>query len=251
MIGETEADEGSTSTTFIGLSQFFGQGGIDLPFYFFQYTFTAATVTIVAGTLAERCQMAAYLWYSFFLTGFVYPVVAHAGWSNQGFLSSTNSSPLFDIGMVDFSGSGIIHMTGGITALYATYVLGSRRGRFFDATTGQPLLVPKPFPGHSVSLQMLGSFILWFGWFGFNPGGALLLDDNVHQGDIAALCAVNTFLSSAGGCISSLLLKMYITHRRTGEYSFDLVAAMNGTLTGLVSVRCVVRCLCFDEMART
>ena len=128
-------------------------------------------------------------------------------------------------------------MTGGATALYATYILGSRRGRFFDATTGRPLLVPMPFPGHSVSLQMLGSFILWFGWFGFNPGGALLLKDNIHQGEIAALCAVNTFLSSAGGCISSMLLKMYLTHRKTGEFSFDLVAAMNGTLTGLVSVR--------------
>ena len=84
---------------------------------------------------------------------------------------------------------------------------------------------------------MLGSFILWFGWFGFNPGGALLLKDNIYQGDVAALCAVNTFLSSAGGCISSMLLKMYLTHRNTGELSFDLVAAMNGTLTGLVSVR--------------
>ena len=163
VVGETESNGGSTSTTFIGLSQFFGLGGIDLPFYFYQYTFAAASVTIVAGTLAERCQMAAYLCYSFFLTGFVYPVVAHAGWSNQGFLSPDNSNPLFNIGMVDFSGSGIIHMTGGSTALFATYILGSRRGRFFDATTGQPLLVPKPFPGHSVSLQMLGSFILWFG----------------------------------------------------------------------------------------
>ena len=70
--------------------------------------------------------------------------------------------------IVDFSGSGVVHLTGGTTALYATYILGSRRGRFYDATTGRPLEVPKPFPGHSVSLQMLGSFILWFGWFGFN-----------------------------------------------------------------------------------
>jgi len=133
----------------------------DLPFYFFQYTFCAASVTIVAGTLAERCQMAAYLCYSFFLTGFVYPVVAHAAWSSYGFLSPGNADPLFGIGMVDFSGSGVIHLTGGTTALFAAYILGSRRGRFYDATTGQPLEVPKPFPGHSVSLQMLGTFILW------------------------------------------------------------------------------------------
>lgn len=184
--------------------------------------------------------MAAYLCYSFFLTGFVYPVVAHAGWSNYGFLSPANSDPLFGVGMVDFSGSGIIHLTGGATALYATYILGSRRGRFYDVTTGQPLEVPKPFPGHSVSLQMLGSFILWFGWFGFNPGTALLLTDNPYQGDIGALCAVNTFLSSSAGCISALVIKMFLRHRQVGEYSFDLVAAMNGTLTGLVSVSFVV-----------
>ena len=174
--------------------------------------------------------------YSFFLTGFVYPVVAHAGWSTTGFLSPANSDPMLGIGMIDFSGAGVVHLTGGTTALYATYILGSRRGRFYDATTGRPLEVPKPFPGHSVSLQMLGSFILWFGWFGFNPGTALLLTDNPHQGDIGALCAVNTFLSSSGGCVSALLLKMLLKHRETGEFSFDLVAAMNGALTGLVSV---------------
>ena len=100
------------------------------------------------------------------LTGFVYPIVAHAVWSPHGFLSPTNSSPLLDIGVVDFSGSGVVHLTGGTTALYATLILGSRRGRFYDVSTGNALERPKPMPGHSVSLQMLGSFILWFGWFG-------------------------------------------------------------------------------------
>ena len=159
--GTTELAE--TGTTFVGLENFFAIGITDLPFFFFQYTFTAASVTIVAGTLAERCQMAAYLCYSFFLTGFVYPVVCHAVWSSAGFLSSSNSNPVLDMGMVDFSGSGVIHVTGGSTALIATYILGSRRGRFYDVTTGAPLTVPKAFPGHSVSLQILGSFILWFG----------------------------------------------------------------------------------------
>ena len=160
-IGHTVVKD--TSTSFIGLENFLGRGDIDLPFFFFQYTFTAASVTIVAGTLAERCQMAAYLCYSFFLTGFVYPVVAHAAWSPRGFLSPDNVNPILDMGMVDFSGSGVVHLTGGTTALFATYILGSRRGRFYDTATGRPLETPKPFPGHSVSLQMLGSFILWFG----------------------------------------------------------------------------------------
>lgn len=162
--------------------------------------------------------------------------MAHAVWSVHGYLSPNVANPLLGIGVVDFSGSGVVHLTGGITALHATYILGSRRGRFYDVNTGEPLETPKPFPGHSVSLQMLGSFILWFGWFGFNPGTALLLTNNPHQADIAALCAVNTFISSAGGCISALLLKMFLGYRETGMLSFDLVAAMNGTLTGLVSI---------------
>ncbi|CAB9531807.1 Ammonium transporter 1 member (Partial), partial [Seminavis robusta] len=183
------AGSGLPDTTFIGLENFFGQGEIDYPFYFFQYTFFAASVTIVAGTLAERCQMGAYLGYSMFLTGFVYPVVAHAAWTARGFLSPTHVEPLLGIGMVDFSGSGVVHCTGGFTALYATKILGSRRGRFYDINTGAALDVPKPMPGHSVALQMLGSFILWFGWYGFNPGTALLLTDNPYQAEIGALCA--------------------------------------------------------------
>lgn len=115
---------------------------------------------------------------------------------------------------------------------------GSRRGRFYDATTGQPLEVPKPFPGHSVSLQMLGSFILWFGWFGFDPGTALLLGhDNLHAAEVGALCAVNTFLASSAGCISALFIKMATQHRLTNEIPFDLIAAMNGSLSGLIAVR--------------
>jgi len=236
--GETNPNSDKSKTTFIGTENFFGTGEFNMSFFFFQYTFSAACVTIVAGTLAERCQMAAYLCYSCVLTGFVYPVVAHAGWASTGFLSALNADPLLGIGLVDFSGSGVIHLTGGTTALFATYILGSRRGRFYDATTGQPLEVPKPFPGHSVSLQMLGSFILWFGWFGFNPGTALLLGhDYPHTAEVGALCAVNTFLASSAGCISSMLIKMAQQYRLTNEMTFDLIAAMNGTLSGIVAIR--------------
>ena len=121
----------------------------------FQYAFSAASATIVAGTLAERCQMAAYLCYSLLLAGFVYPVVAHSIWSEYGFMSSANSNPnpLFGSGMVDFAGGGVVHMTGGITALFATMILGPRRGRFHD-DEGRRLAKPKPFPGHSIALQV-------------------------------------------------------------------------------------------------
>ena len=100
--------DNNTGTTFVGKGNFAGMGDIDYSFYFFQYTFTAAAVTIVAGALAERCQMAAYLCYSVVLTGFVYPVIVHAVWSSTGFLSPGNSDPLLNIGMIDFAGSGVV-----------------------------------------------------------------------------------------------------------------------------------------------
>ena len=116
----------------------------------------------MAGTLAERCQMAAYLCYSVVVAGLIYPVVAHAIWSNNGFLSNSNIDPFLGSGVVDFAGSGVVHMTGGAIALCATMILGPRRGRFYDSQ-GEPLETPKPFPGHSVALQLLGTMMLWFG----------------------------------------------------------------------------------------
>jgi Amt family ammonium transporter len=151
----------STATTFIGTSEFLTTGPSSA-FWFFQYTFSATSVTIVAGTLAERCQMAAYLCYSVLVAGMVYPVIAHSVWSNNGFLSNANADPFLDSGVVDFAGSGVVHLTGGATALYATIILGPRRGRFYDAQ-GSPLDTPKAFPGHSVALQLLGTMMLWFG----------------------------------------------------------------------------------------
>jgi ammonium transporter, Amt family len=97
--------------------------------------------------------MAAYLCYSVVLTGFVYPVVAHAIWSSQGFLSAFNADPFLGIGVVDFAGSGVVHITGGTTAVFAVIILGPRKGRFYDSR-GHPLPKPKAFPGHSVALQV-------------------------------------------------------------------------------------------------
>lgn len=127
----------------------------DYAFWMFQYAFSAACATIVAGTLAERCQMAAYLCYSLLLAGFVYPVVSHSIWSPYGFLSSavTKPNPLFGSGVVDFAGGGVVHFTGGTSALFATMILGPRRGRFHDEE-GRKLDKPKKFPGHSVALQV-------------------------------------------------------------------------------------------------
>jgi len=147
---------------FIGDRYFFLQDYDDYIGFFFQFAFAATAATIVAGTVAERCKMSAYLCYSLFLTGFVYPVVVHSIWSTSGFLSAFADEPWKGVGNVDFAGSGVVHMTGGLTALIAAIVLGPRQGRFYD-TEGNVLDTPGDFPPHSVALQVLGTFVLWFG----------------------------------------------------------------------------------------
>ena len=147
--------DGSNPNGFIGTTNFFLMGVEDVAFWLYQYAFSAASATILAGTLAERCQMAAYFYYTMLLSGFVYPVVVHALWSKYGFLSASNQDkPFLGVGAVDVAGSGVVHTTGGITALVATYVLGPRRGRFHDEQTGVPLETPKDIKGHNISLQV-------------------------------------------------------------------------------------------------
>jgi Amt family ammonium transporter len=150
-------------STFIGNSYFGLRDFNAWVNFFFQFAFAATAATIVAGTVAERCKMSAYLCYSIFLTGFVYPVVAHSMWSSNGFLSAFNNDGYFrDVGSIDFAGSGVVHMTGGLTALIAAVILGPRKGRFYDED-GNPFETPVTFQPHSVALQVLGTLILWFG----------------------------------------------------------------------------------------
>mmetsp|Transcript_57998 Transcript_57998/g.86157 ORF Transcript_57998/g.86157 Transcript_57998/m.86157 type:complete len:501 (-) Transcript_57998:343-1845(-) len=220
--------------TFIGHANFFLMDGADMEDWFFQFAFACALSSIVAGTVAERSKMQAYLCYSLFLTGFVYPVVAHAFWSTNGWLSNSASNPLWGSGVIDLAGSGPVHMTGGVTALVMALVLGPRIGRFHDSD-GNLLDVPREFPPHSVALQFLGTFCLWFGWYGFNPGSTLNISSE-KLGDVASLAAVNTTLGAAAGAVSALFTKSIRETRRTGVTTYDLTAAMNGCLTGLVAI---------------
>lgn len=212
------------SGSFIGEggSRFFLNNYDDYIDFFFQFTFAATAATIVAGTVAERCKMTAYLCYSLFLTAFVYPIVVHAIWNTDGFLTALKADDtqenLFGIGMIDFAGSGVVHMTGGVTALVAAVILGPRLGRFYDES-GQPLETPNTFPPHSVALQVLGTFILWFGWYGFNPGSTLGI---VGYGNIAALCAVTTTLAAATGSASALFTSTITGLICEGEAEYDL-----------------------------
>jgi len=216
-------------------------GGASYIDFFFQFTFAATAATIVAGTVAERCKMQAYLLYSVFLTSFVYPVIVHSIWNTDGFLTAltdgdvdTPADRLGGVGMIDFAGSGVVHMTGGCTALVAAIVLGPRVGRFYDAD-GQVLPEPHTFAAHSVALQVLGTFILWFGWYGFNPGSTLAISP-AGYGDIAALCAVTTTLSAATGSITAMFADTLMTMCTEGHAEYDITMAMNGALGGLVGI---------------
>ena len=202
--------------------------------FFYQFTFAATSATIVAGVVAERCKMIAYLCYSIMLTAFVYPVVVHAIWNQNGFLSALNENPFRGVGMIDFAGSGVVHLTGGMTGLVAAVILGPRIGRFHDVH-GLRLEEPITFPPHSVALQVLGTFILWFGWYGFNAGSTLAIS-SIAYANIAALAAVTTTISAASGCASALAVDTFINYRRTGEVEYDLTLAMNGCLSGLVGI---------------
>lgn len=125
-------------------------------------------------------------------------------------------------------------MTGGATALIAAIILGPRIGRFYDED-GNALDKPVTFPPHSVSLQILGTFILWFGWYGFNPGSTLAITPSGYA-DVAALCAVTTTMAAACGAVASMFFDTLLGFISEGEAEYDLSCAMNGCLAGLVAI---------------
>ena len=131
----------------------------------------------------------------------------------------------------------IIFNVGGVIAFIATKILGPRRGRFHDVTTGEPLAEPKAIVGHNMGLQLLGTMILWFGWYGFNGGSALLFGTE-HDFELAALAAVNTTLSAGVAGITALFGNMFVLQRLShdGKVIYDLQLTMNGVLAGLVAI---------------
>ena len=174
----------------------------------FQTMFCATTATIISGAVAERFKFNTYLILSAFMTGIVYPVIGHWVWGG-GWLSQ--------IGFSDFAGSGAVHMCGGIAALVATVGVGPRIGKYVN---GKSVAIP----GHNISMAMLGGFILWVGWYGFNPGSELAFDDVTLYTTVTT-----TFAASAGG-----LTALFFTWIKYGKP--DPTLAMNGALAGLVAV---------------
>ena len=178
--------------------------------WLFQLVFAATAATIVSGAMAERTRFKSYLIYTIFITGFIYPVVGHWIWGG-GWLSS--------LGMLDFAGSTVVHSTGGWLALAGAIVLGARVGKY-DANGN-----PRPIPGHNLPLAALGVFILWLGWFGFNPGSQMGAD----APDIS-LIAVTTNIAAAGGAIAAMVTAWLMLGKP------DAGMALNGALAGLVAI---------------
>lgn len=180
-------------------------------FWLFQAAFCGAAATIVAGGVAERMKFSAYLIYSFLISAVVYPIVGHWVWGG-GWLAG--------FGFHDFAGSGVVHATGGFAALVGAILLGPRIGKY------NPDGSINAITGHNIPLVSLGAFILWFGWFGFNPGSWLTFKDP----GAVALVAINTNLAAAAGAISM----MVASWMRFGKP--DLSLALNGALAGLVAI---------------
>ncbi|MDA3850574.1 MAG: ammonium transporter [Spirochaetaceae bacterium] len=203
---------------FAGFSGWFLQGaenpsGVPLAaFWLFQAAFTGAAATIVAGGMAERMKFTAYMVYSFLISAFVYPIVGHWVWSGEGWLAIRN--------FADFAGSGVVHTTGGVAALIGTILLKPRTGKY------RPDGSVKFMAGHNIPLASLGVFILWCGWFGFNPGSTL----GVGDGSAIALIAMNTSLAAAsGGIVAIMFVWLWLGKP-------DLAMGLNGALAGLVAV---------------
>jgi Amt family ammonium transporter len=206
---------------FIGLTDFFKgpiDGGPDSAnFYrdwFFQVVFAATSATIVSGAMAERTQFKSYLIYTFFISAIIYPISGHWIWGG-GWLA--------DLGFHDFAGSTVVHSVGGWAALMGASVLGPRHGKYTKSPTGS--ITVKAFPGHSIPMAMLGVFLLWFGWYGFN-GASTLSGSSL---DIARVCVTTTLAASAGTI--GALFTSWIWFKKP-----DVSMSMNGSLAGLVAI---------------
>lgn len=180
-------------------------------YWLFQSAFVIAVISIVSGAVAERIHFRAYIVYTIFMTGLIYPIAGHWIWSPGGWLAK--------LGMVDFAGSAAIHALGGFAALAAAIFLGPRIGRFGEG--GKTNIVPPS----NLPLASVGAFILWFGWFGFNSGSTLSAT-NEAIGHIA----VTTMLASAAGCATCILFTM-LRYRKS-----DPPMVINGALAGLVGI---------------
>jgi len=177
--------------------------------FLFQVAFAGTSATIVSGLVAERIKFGEFVIFSIVLTGLIYPIAGAWKWNAEGWLNK--------LGFIDFAGSTLVHSVGAWAGLVGAMMLGPRIGKFVSGK-------PQAIPGHNLAIATLGCLILWIGWYGFNPGSVLVMNETVPY------VAVTTTLGAAGGAISGTLLSQI----RGGKP--DLTMTINGILAGLVGI---------------
>lgn len=224
-----------SGTPWIGTQYFFLQGtpatygatGVSfLAFWLFQFAFADTCSTITSGAMIGRTGFIGDLLYSFVVSGFIYPIIGHWAWGPDGFLalmgSKGNFFPGLGTGFHDFAGSAVVHTIGGMIALAGAIALGPRIGRRFKRDGGGPMLP------HDLVIATAGGLILWFGWYGFNPGSTLSAMDFEGCGRVAA----NTTLAACAAGLAAMLFALPKTKK------WDISFTVNGFLAGLVAITC-------------
>jgi Amt family ammonium transporter len=219
----------------IGTNWFFLQGAPDtyestgvafLAFWLFQFAFADTCSTITSGAMIGRTGFIGDLLYSIGVSGFIYPIIGHWAWGPDGFLATMGSQgnflPSLGMSFHDFAGSTVVHTIGGFIALAGAIVLGPRLGRTFKRDGGGPMLP------HDLTIAASGGLILWFGWYGFNPGSTLSAMDFAGIGRVAA----NTTLAACAGGLAA----MFYAFPKTKKW--DISFTVNGFLAGLVAITC-------------
>ncbi len=215
-----------TGNGFIGDFDFFIRGSYDtgsIPLWAyvaFNTMFCATTATIVSGAMAERTKFASYLVYSVVISAVIYPIEAHWAWGG-GWLSSLSIGGA--TGFIDYAGSALVHMAGGVAAFVGAAVLGPRIGKYDKDGNA------KAIPGHNIALGALGVFILWFGWFGFNPASSYGLSTPEQAIEVS-----NVFMTTNTAAAAATVVAMILTWIKYGKP--DVSMTLNGSLAGLVAI---------------
>lgn len=224
---------GNDGAGFMGLPNFgdlsFYKNAAGLPtegFLMFETVFCATSATIVSGAMAERTKFNMYVVYSLFISMLIYPIEGHWTWGG-GWLANADPGSFmantFGIGFHDFAGSAVVHSVGGVLSFVGALILGPRLGKYDKNGKSRAI------PGHNLSLAALGVFILWFGWFGFNPGSQLAASGEVNRVAISHVLLTTNLAAVAGGAAT-----MIVTWFKYGKPSLSLT--LNGILAGLVGI---------------
>jgi len=192
--------------------------------WFFQGAFCATGGTIVSGAMAERTQLKGFGTFTVLMTSIIYPLIVRWAWSGTGFLNNADGESTVGPALMDFAGSGVVHLAGGVGALVGAAAVGPRKDRWEPGNENQ-------FSGHSIPFCVLGTFFLWFGWYGFNPGstGSMKSTADAHT---AGLVAVNTTLAP---CVAGLVV-FFLRAQVVAPLCLDVGGFCNGILAGLVAI---------------